>query len=394
MPLTPDRSIRDAEADRTGRPISHRQRPASAGDRANRAARQTSTSAIEGPASELGPVASNEMWEEIYKRIAELSAQHRSTLIFVKHAPSGRTRRAQSASQCLARTRCFPSRQPFALRRFAVETERLKAGEVRALVATASLELGIDIGISRLWFARSGRRVRLRSPCNAPDARVTGGVPSPSAVFRTTRDESAGMRRAGACDSTRWTGSHRNSRSAARHSRAADRGHVRGRRLAGRRLYSRWFAARIRTAIPRARTSTKSYAMLSDGIAPRGRGRRALSASRSGEPSFARTPRQPPCCDHQWRRDSRQRALHRCGRAGRNGRRYGGRRFRSREHARRHYLAGQHTRGAFVACKPGRCLWKTRMVLLPTVPFWRGEAPSRTIELSQQVATSEKKSAR
>ena len=39
--------------------------------------------AIEVPASELGPVASNEMWEEIYKRIAELVLQHRSTLIFV-----------------------------------------------------------------------------------------------------------------------------------------------------------------------------------------------------------------------------------------------------------------------------------------------------------------------
>ena len=39
--------------------------------------------AVEVPASELGPVASNEMWAEIYKRIAELVGQHRSTLIFV-----------------------------------------------------------------------------------------------------------------------------------------------------------------------------------------------------------------------------------------------------------------------------------------------------------------------
>src|SRR6266581_7715131 len=39
--------------------------------------------AIEVPGSELGPVASNEMWDEIYDRIAALSAQHRSTLIFV-----------------------------------------------------------------------------------------------------------------------------------------------------------------------------------------------------------------------------------------------------------------------------------------------------------------------
>src|ERR1700732_4584985 len=39
--------------------------------------------AIEVPASELGPVASNEMWEEIYKRIADLVSANRSTLIFV-----------------------------------------------------------------------------------------------------------------------------------------------------------------------------------------------------------------------------------------------------------------------------------------------------------------------
>src|SRR5881394_1327402 len=39
--------------------------------------------AIEVPGSELGPVASNEMWDEIYDRIAALSSQHRSTLVFV-----------------------------------------------------------------------------------------------------------------------------------------------------------------------------------------------------------------------------------------------------------------------------------------------------------------------
>src|SRR5499427_4044804 len=39
--------------------------------------------AIEVPASELGPVASNEMWDEIYDRIAALATEHRSTLIFV-----------------------------------------------------------------------------------------------------------------------------------------------------------------------------------------------------------------------------------------------------------------------------------------------------------------------
>jgi len=39
--------------------------------------------AVEVPASELGQVASNEMWGEMYDRIAALAQQHRSTLIFV-----------------------------------------------------------------------------------------------------------------------------------------------------------------------------------------------------------------------------------------------------------------------------------------------------------------------
>src|SRR6184192_4078569 len=39
--------------------------------------------AIEVPRSELGPITTNEMWDEIYNRIAELATQHRSTLVFV-----------------------------------------------------------------------------------------------------------------------------------------------------------------------------------------------------------------------------------------------------------------------------------------------------------------------
>ncbi len=39
--------------------------------------------AVEVPASELGPVASNEMWDEIYDRIVALVGEHRSTLVFV-----------------------------------------------------------------------------------------------------------------------------------------------------------------------------------------------------------------------------------------------------------------------------------------------------------------------
>jgi len=101
--------------------------------------------AVEIPGSELGPVASSGMWDEIYQRIADLVREHRSTLIFVN------TRRlaervahhlaASLGEDAVASHHGSLSRQ----RRLTVEA-RLKAGEIRALVATASLELGIDIG--------------------------------------------------------------------------------------------------------------------------------------------------------------------------------------------------------------------------------------------------------
>jgi len=100
---------------------------------------------IEVPASELGPVASNEMWAEIYDRIATLATQHRSTLIFVN------TRRlAERVSHHLAErlgSDAIAAHHGSLSRKLRLVAEKkLKSGELRALVATASLELGIDIG--------------------------------------------------------------------------------------------------------------------------------------------------------------------------------------------------------------------------------------------------------
>ncbi len=119
--------------------------------------------AVEVPPSELGPIASNGMWEEIYARIAELVQQNRSTLIFVN------TRRlAERVAHHLARLlgedavashHGSLSRH----RRLAVEG-KLKAGELRALVATASLELGIDIGtVDLVCQIGSPRSIEARS---------------------------------------------------------------------------------------------------------------------------------------------------------------------------------------------------------------------------------------
>ncbi len=106
--------------------------------------------AIELPRSPLQPIMPAEVWSEIYDRLADLIAEHRSTLIFVN------TRRlAERVSRHLAermQERGLPASGVTAhhgslARDHRLDAEqRLKNGELNALVATASLELGIDIG--------------------------------------------------------------------------------------------------------------------------------------------------------------------------------------------------------------------------------------------------------
>ncbi len=104
--------------------------------------------AIEVPKDELSAVATNAVWADVYDRVAELVRQHRSTLVFVN------TRRlAERVSHYLeerlqdlgpdvvAAHHGSLSRQI----RLSAE-ERLKTGKTRVVIATASLELGIDVG--------------------------------------------------------------------------------------------------------------------------------------------------------------------------------------------------------------------------------------------------------
>ncbi len=100
---------------------------------------------VEVPHDELGPVASTEMWEEIYDRLAGHIKEQRTTLIFV----STRRLAERIAHNLVARLgegSVMPHHGSLA-RHIRLDTERrLKHGELRAVVATASLELGIDIG--------------------------------------------------------------------------------------------------------------------------------------------------------------------------------------------------------------------------------------------------------
>ena len=101
--------------------------------------------ALEVPSSPLEAVMSGEVWDEIYDRLVELTNAHRTTLIFVN------TRRLAERVTRQLSDRLGPDQVSAHHGSLAKELrldaeQRLKHGKLKALVATASLELGIDIG--------------------------------------------------------------------------------------------------------------------------------------------------------------------------------------------------------------------------------------------------------
>ena len=101
--------------------------------------------AVEVPQEELGVVATNEMWGETYDRIAELVRAHRTTIVFVN------TRRlservAHHLAERLGEEAVLAHHGSLSRQLRQTAEASLKEGRLRAVVATASLELGIDIG--------------------------------------------------------------------------------------------------------------------------------------------------------------------------------------------------------------------------------------------------------
>jgi ATP-dependent Lhr-like helicase len=144
--------------------------------------------AIELPEGELEAVASAEQLAEILDRIAGYVEAHRTTLVFVN------TRRLAERIAHLLGERLGDdvvashhgslSKE----RRLRVET-RLRAGELRALVATASLELGIDIGpVELVCQIASPRSMATFLQRVGRSGHHRGGLPK-GRLFPMTRDE-------------------------------------------------------------------------------------------------------------------------------------------------------------------------------------------------------------
>jgi ATP-dependent Lhr-like helicase len=100
---------------------------------------------LEIPDAELSSLATHEMWGQVYDRLVELTGQHRTTLIFVNTRKMAERVAhdlgARLGEGTVAAHHGSMSREI----RLAAE-EKLKSGQLRAMVATASLELGIDVG--------------------------------------------------------------------------------------------------------------------------------------------------------------------------------------------------------------------------------------------------------
>lgn len=101
--------------------------------------------AVEVPPSPLSAVCSHEQWEEIYARVAQLIVEHRTTLLFVNTRKMAE-RVAARLTKVLGEEQVTCHHGSLSKERRLDAERRLKGGKLRALVATASLELGIDIG--------------------------------------------------------------------------------------------------------------------------------------------------------------------------------------------------------------------------------------------------------
>jgi ATP-dependent helicase Lhr and Lhr-like helicase len=144
--------------------------------------------AIELPGSPLEAVMSNEVWAEVYGRLADLISAHQTTLVFVN------TRRlaervTHHLGERLGKDKVTSHHGSLSAKLRLEAENRLKRGELKALIATASLELGIDIGsvdlVCQLGSTRS-IAVFLQRVGRAEHRR--GGIPK-GRLFPLSRDE-------------------------------------------------------------------------------------------------------------------------------------------------------------------------------------------------------------
>src|SRR5687768_8791000 len=154
--------------------------------------------AVEVPNSPLEAVMSHEVWKEIYDRLVALVESHRTTLITVNTRRLAE-RMAHQLSERLGDEFVAAHHGSLAKEARLEAEQRLRDGKLKVLVATASLELGIDIGhVDLVCQISSPHRIATLLQRVGRSGHTVGGVPK-GRIFPLTRDdlvECAAMARA------------------------------------------------------------------------------------------------------------------------------------------------------------------------------------------------------
>ncbi|WP_233885653.1 DEAD/DEAH box helicase [Paraburkholderia flagellata] len=144
--------------------------------------------AIEIPPVPLEAVMANDVWERVYDRMAELVAMHRTTLVFVNTRRMAE-RVARHLTDRLGAEAVAAHHGSLAREHRFLAEQRLKSGDLRVLVATASLELGIDIGdVDLVCQIGSPRSIAAFLQRVGRSGHQVGGVPK-GRLFPTSRDD-------------------------------------------------------------------------------------------------------------------------------------------------------------------------------------------------------------
>ena len=136
----------------------------------------------------LAAIPTHDLWDSIYDRLGELIEQHRTTLIFVNTRALAE-RVAHRLTERVGKEHVASHHGSLAKERRHQMEQRLKSGDLRAVVATASLELGIDIGtIDLVCQIGSPRRIGTFLQRVGRSGHALGRTPH-GALFPTALDE-------------------------------------------------------------------------------------------------------------------------------------------------------------------------------------------------------------
>ncbi|WNG44105.1 DEAD/DEAH box helicase [Archangium minus] len=143
---------------------------------------------VEIPDAELGSLATNEMWGQVYDRLVALAGEHRTTLVFVNTRKMAE-RVAHDLGERLGPDKVAAHHGSMSREMRLSAEERLKSGQLSVMVATASLELGIDVGnVDLVVQLGSTRSIAVLLQRVGRAGHYKGGI-SKGILIAQTRDE-------------------------------------------------------------------------------------------------------------------------------------------------------------------------------------------------------------